>query len=156
MDLELGWLAGPRTAGAVVTTGVFDLLHRGHVDFLRGLAGTGRPVLVGVESDERVRAGKGPGRPINPVADRAAVLAELRSVAAVFAISGPARISGAEDYARLLAPLAPAVLGFTEGDPHRAAKIRGADLLGAEVVELRLLPERSTSHLLARLRATGP
>lgn len=153
MDLELEWLAGSHRTGAAVATGVFDLLHRGHVDFLRALAATGFPVLVGLESDERVRARKGAGRPLAPIDDRAAVLAELRSVSGVFAISGPAEINGADAYARLLSALAPAALGFTDGDPHRVAKVRGAEQLGAQVVEVPLLPGRSTSHLVARLRS---
>ena len=66
----------------VLTNGVFDILHRGHVTYLAQAASLGASLVVAVNSDESVRMlGKGPDRPINSENDRAAVLAALESTA---------------------------------------------------------------------------
>lgn len=68
----------------VFTNGVFDILHRGHVDYLEGAAELGRSLVVGVNSDASVKMlNKGPGRPVNKADDRAVVLAGLTSVSLV-------------------------------------------------------------------------
>jgi rfaE bifunctional protein nucleotidyltransferase chain/domain len=67
----------------VVTNGCFDLLHVGHVTYLETARKQGDALLVGVNGDKAVRELKGPDRPINEEADRAAVLAGLESVDAV-------------------------------------------------------------------------
>ena len=65
----------------VMTNGVFDLLHRGHVNYLERSSHLGRTLLVAVNSDLSVRMlGKSPNRPLNAVGDRAYVLAGLASV----------------------------------------------------------------------------
>jgi rfaE bifunctional protein nucleotidyltransferase chain/domain len=65
----------------VLTNGVFDILHRGHVTYLEQARAQGAALVVAVNSDRSVRQlGKGPDRPINPDADRAWVLAALQSV----------------------------------------------------------------------------
>lgn len=60
--------------------GCFDLLHVGHVRYLRGAAAEADHLVVGVNGDAAVRALKGPGRPVIPAADRAALVAALRGV----------------------------------------------------------------------------
>jgi D-beta-D-heptose 7-phosphate kinase/D-beta-D-heptose 1-phosphate adenosyltransferase len=67
----------------VFTNGVFDLLHPGHVRYLRQARGLGDALVVGVNSDRSVRANKGPDRPMTPEAERAEILAALESVDAV-------------------------------------------------------------------------
>ncbi|MFZ4709423.1 MAG: D-glycero-beta-D-manno-heptose 1-phosphate adenylyltransferase [Zwartia sp.] len=68
----------------VFTNGVFDILHRGHVTYLDEAAQLGAALVVGVNSDASAkRLGKGPDRPLNTAADRAALLAALESVTAV-------------------------------------------------------------------------
>ena len=65
----------------VFTNGVFDILHRGHVTYLAQARAQGASLLVAVNSDASVRRlGKGDDRPVNPLADRAAVLAALACV----------------------------------------------------------------------------
>ncbi|WP_067825545.1 adenylyltransferase/cytidyltransferase family protein [Actinomadura kijaniata] len=146
--LSAAW-AGARPSGRpVVVTGVFDLLHVGHVRYLAEVAARGLPVAVGIEDDERVRAWKGPTRPVNTAAERAEVMAALRSVAGVFVISGPPDAAGWRDYVGLLAPMEPAALAFTAGDPHTEAKRLGAEALGAEAWEFGLTEARSTSAML--------
>jgi rfaE bifunctional protein nucleotidyltransferase chain/domain len=68
----------------VFTNGVFDILHRGHVTYLAQARRLGASLVVGVNSDDSVkRLGKGDDRPLNPLADRMAVLAALESVSLV-------------------------------------------------------------------------
>jgi D-glycero-beta-D-manno-heptose 1-phosphate adenylyltransferase len=74
-----------RRAGAriVLTNGNFDLLHVGHVRYLRGARELGGKLVVAINSDESVRALKGEGRPIMPAEERAEIVAALADVDAV-------------------------------------------------------------------------
>jgi len=84
---ELGqWRHAARAARrkVVATNGCFDLLHAGHVTYLETARAQGDLLLVGVNGDDSVRQLKGAGRPLNPEADRALVIAALQSVDAVF------------------------------------------------------------------------
>ena len=68
----------------VFTNGVFDVLHRGHVNYLHEARKLGGSLVVAVNSDASARMlGKGPDRPLNKAEDRAAVLAGLASVSLV-------------------------------------------------------------------------
>ena len=66
----------------VLANGVFDLLHVGHVRYLRAARGEGDILVVGINSDSSTRARKGEGRPIMTERARAAVVAALTAVAA--------------------------------------------------------------------------
>jgi D-beta-D-heptose 7-phosphate kinase/D-beta-D-heptose 1-phosphate adenosyltransferase len=69
-----------QNARIVFTNGCFDVLHRGHIEYLNFCRQQGDLVIVGLNSDASVRVLKGPDRPINNQHDRAAVLAALESV----------------------------------------------------------------------------
>lgn len=71
----------------VFTNGCFDILHAGHVTYLNAAKQEGDILIVGVNSDESVSRLKGPGRPINSIADRMVVLAALASVDYVISFS---------------------------------------------------------------------
>ena len=64
----------------VLTNGVFDIVHAGHVAYLSAARDQGDLLVVALNSDRSTRAFKGPRRPIVPEADRAALLAALRPV----------------------------------------------------------------------------
>src|SRR5918992_91080 len=76
---------GLRAAGKRIafTNGVFDLLHPGHVRYLRAARAEADALIVGLNSDRSVRANKGPDRPITPENERAEILAALACVDAV-------------------------------------------------------------------------
>lgn len=140
-----------RAGGRVVfTNGCFDLLHRGHVEYLRQARNLGDYLIVGLNDDEAVRQLKGPGRPLMPEEDRAVVLAELRCVDAVVIFPGLT----AKD---LVAALRPEVYvkggdwGPGRKQPPEAAVVQS---YGGEVVYLPYWPGRSTSDLLAQIRAS--
>jgi D-glycero-beta-D-manno-heptose 1-phosphate adenylyltransferase len=152
--LTLSWLAPPPAGlpAPVVATGVFDLLHVGHIRFLRFARAGGAALVVGVEGDARAAARKGPGRPIVAAEERAELLAALAVVDAVFVVGGPPERRRAGDYVQLLAPLSPAALALTAGDPAEPGKREAARLLGADVVVAPLIEGRSTTRLVARAR----
>ena len=80
VDQALAFVAGERAQGRVVvfTNGVFDILHPGHIRYLRDARALGEVLIVGVNSDRSVRAlNKAPDRPINNQAERCEVLAAL-------------------------------------------------------------------------------
>ncbi len=81
-DEAAAWRAQQAAAGRIVvfTNGCFDLLHAGHVHYLAWARAQGDALVVGLNSDDSVRALKGGERPFSRFADRAAVLAALRSV----------------------------------------------------------------------------
>jgi len=134
----------------VLTNGVFDLLHRGHVTYLARARVLGASLVVAVNSDLSVRClGKGDDRPINSEDDRAAVLAALESVSlvTVFDESMPLPV---------LAVARPDV--YVKGGDYDMATVAEAQLarsLGARTVAIPFEFERSTSALLARVRGAG-
>jgi len=137
-------------AGAVVvfTNGCFDVLHPGHVRFLQQAKARGTVLVVGLNSDASVRAIKGPGRPLVPQEDRAAVIAALGCVDAVtiFEDATPAR---------LVAALGPEVL--VKGGDWPIEQIVGADEVlkrGGRVFSIPLVRGYSTNNLIARIAAT--
>jgi rfaE bifunctional protein nucleotidyltransferase chain/domain len=74
----------------VFTNGVFDVLHRGHVEYLAAARALGAALLVAVNSDTSARGlGKGPGRPLNGERDRLIVMAALESVSFVTLFDEP-------------------------------------------------------------------
>jgi rfaE bifunctional protein nucleotidyltransferase chain/domain len=81
-DDAVAWREAQRAAGrrVVFTNGCFDIVHAGHVQYLAWARAQGDALVLGLNSDASVRALKGPERPFVPFADRAAVLAALRSV----------------------------------------------------------------------------
>jgi cytidyltransferase-like protein len=147
-SLEAVWVKPCEQPGTAVVTGVFDILHVGHVRYLSSVAERGLPLVIGVEDDPRVRAWKGPSRPLNTAAERAEVLAALRCVSGVFIVSGPPEAHGPEDYIDLLAPMRPGALAHTAGDPHAGGRCAAAALLGAQCWELEMIPGRSTTRIV--------
>ena len=133
----------------VFTNGVFDLLHRGHVTYLARARAEGAALLVALNTDASARRlGKGRGRPLNPLADRAAVLAALESVSAVTWFD--------EDTPEaLLARCRPEVL-VKGGDwpVERIAGAAGVLARGGRVLSIAFEHERSTTALVQKIR--GP
>jgi rfaE bifunctional protein nucleotidyltransferase chain/domain len=81
-DDAVAWLQSVRGGGGrvVFTNGVFDLLHPGHLRYLRQARGLGDALIVGVNTDRSVRAIKGDARPVTPEHERAEILAALDCV----------------------------------------------------------------------------
>ena len=134
----------------VFTNGCFDVLHAGHVAYLREARSHGDVLVVGVNDDGSVRRLKGEGRPINPVEDRMTVLAALEMVDAVasFAEDTPLEIVQA---------VTPDVL--VKGEDWRDKGVVGREWVerhGGKVVLAKILPGRSTSVIVERMRGAPP
>ena len=128
----------------VFTNGCFDILHAGHVKLLAEARACGHLLAVGLNSDASVRRLKGPGRPVNALADRRAVLESIRYVDKVF-------VFGEDTPRELILALRPQVL--VKGADYRQSEIVGAaEVLswGGKIVRVELLPGRSTSALLEK------
>ena len=131
----------------VFTNGCFDLLHRGHVEYLCAARALGDCLAVGLNDDDGVRALKGRGRPLCPQGDRAALLAALECVSHVCIFSG-------ESVESLVAALAPDVL--VKGGDYAPAAIVGrehVEVRGGQVRALPLWPDVSTTQLIERIKA---
>jgi D-glycero-beta-D-manno-heptose 1-phosphate adenylyltransferase len=130
----------------VFTNGVYDLLHPGHLRYLRAARAEGDALVVGVNSDRSVRAIKGPGRPIHPEDERAELIAALACVdaAVVFDEDTPHEIVTA---------LQPDVL--VKGADWPADQIVGRDVVearGGRVVRVEVQPGHSSTKLIERMR----
>ncbi len=130
----------------VFTNGCFDILHAGHVRYLREARRLGDALVVGLNDDASVRRLKGPERPINPLHDRVEVLAALECVDLVIAF--------AEDTPQsLIEQVCPQVLA--KGADYAAKGVVGAEFVrsrGGEVQLIDLVPGRSTSAIVERIR----
>ena len=141
-------LAAWRAAGEriVFTNGVFDLLHRGHAEYLAKARALGERLVVGINSDSSVRRLKGPGRPIVAAADRAALLEALACVdlTVVFDDDTPAR---------LIEVVRPDAL--VKGGDWAVERIVGRELVesyGGRVLSIPLRAGCGTSALIQRIR----
>jgi len=104
----------------VLATGIFDLLHQEHLNFLKKAKAIGDLLLVGIESDFRVTQIKGPGRPVNPQTKRARSLTALPFVDHVFIL--PKNFSTPKDHDHLIGLIKPHILAISSHSPHQQAK----------------------------------
>lgn len=147
--------AAARRAGrrVVFTNGIFDLVHVGHLRYLRAARALGDLLVVGLNDDACTRRLKGPARPIVPQDERAELLAALEPVDRVV-------LFGEDTAAELVGLLRPAV--YVKGGDYAAAPgAAGKPLPEAEVVRayggevaiIPLVPDRSTSGIVERIIA---
>lgn len=131
----------------VFTNGCFDILHRGHVEYLAFARAQGDALVVGLNSDASVRRAKGPTRPVNPEMDRAFVLGSLRAVDFVVIFD--------EDEPRdLIGKILPDVLVKGKDWAHY---VSGRDIVEAHggcVVLAEMVEGRSTTATIARMQAS--
>jgi D-beta-D-heptose 7-phosphate kinase/D-beta-D-heptose 1-phosphate adenosyltransferase len=129
------------------TNGVFDLLHPGHVRYLRAARTLADALIVGINSDRSVRSNKGASRPVTPAAERAEIVAALDCVNAVV-------IFDEDTPHQIIAALKPDVL--VKGADWAADAIVGRDIVeacGGRVVRVPVEPGYSTTRILERIRS---
>jgi D-glycero-beta-D-manno-heptose 1-phosphate adenylyltransferase len=135
------------THPVVMTNGVFDVLHRGHVTYLAQAKALGASLVVALNSDASVRLlGKGNDRPINTEADRAAILAALESVDLVVIFEEKVPL-------RVIEAARPDI--YVKGGDYRIEDLPEAKLVatwGAKTVTVAFEHQRSTTALLKKIR----
>jgi rfaE bifunctional protein nucleotidyltransferase chain/domain len=126
----------------VFTNGVFDLLHRGHIEYLNSAQALGDILVIGLNDDASVERLKGPLRPILSITERAFLLANLKAVDAV--------VSFSEDTPRqLISTFLPDIL--VKGGDYSLDEIIGADEVianGGKVLPLQLVPGKSSTNII--------
>ena len=129
------------------TNGCFDILHAGHVTYLEKARQLGDVLVVGVNSDNSVRRIKGPDRPINPEEDRLKVISALQAVDYVTLFSEDTPL-------RLIQTLRPDTL--VKGADWKKDEIVGGREVqswGGKVKQIALVPGRSTTRVIEKLRS---
>ena len=129
----------------VFTNGVFDILHRGHVEYLTKAKSFGDVLIVGLNTDASVRRIKGGHRPIQKQQDRAAILLALRAVDYVV-------LFGEDTPDKLISMVKPDVL--VKGADWQLSEIAGADFVksyGGKVKRVKLSKGHSTSAIIKKL-----
>lgn len=132
----------------VLVGGCFDILHPGHIAFLKKAKALGDHLIILLESDQAVTKRKGQDRPINSAKHRAEAL--LKETPADTIIILPFPFNDA-DYDKLVSSLKPAIIATTKGDPYLHHKIRQAERVDGQVVEvIGRIPEHSTTAIITK------
>jgi rfaE bifunctional protein nucleotidyltransferase chain/domain len=126
----------------VFTNGCFDIIHRGHVEYLSKAKALGDALIVGVNTDRSVRSIKGPGRPIVEENDRAYILASIVPVDYVCLFDEDTPLN-------LIKRICPDVL--VKGADWNIENVVGKDIIekaGGHVATIEFIPNRSTSGII--------
>ena len=153
LNAALDWREQMRRAGrrVVLTNGVFDLLHTGHLYSLRQARALGDALIIALNADQSVRVLKGPSRPVQDETQRAYALGALECVDAVLLFGTP-RLT-----AEILA-LRPDI--YCKAGDYTLEKLNAEERAALETVRaniqfLPFLPGFSTTNLIARIKAAG-
>lgn len=130
----------------VTTNGCFDLLHVGHIRYLKAARELGDVLIVGLNSDASVRKLKGPERPVNSEDDRAEILASLDCVDYVSIFDE----NTADEFLKLIKPN----IYVKGGDyaPRDLPEAPTAESLGCEIRILQHVPGKSTTSLVEKMK----
>ena len=128
----------------VFTNGCFDILHRGHAEYLAFARAQGDALCVGLNSDASVRRNKGPSRPVNCQEDRAFVLGSLRAVDFVV-------IFDEDEPKDLIEKILPQVLVKGKDWAHYVSGREVVEAHGGRVVLAEMVEGRSTTGTIERL-----
>lgn len=153
LPAAIAWREQLRAAGrrVVLTNGVFDLLHTGHLYYLQQARQRGEALVIALNADASVRALKGPARPVQTEEQRAYALAALACVDAVVIFGTPRLVAEIE----ALRPDVYCKAGdytLEKLDPGERAAL---ERCGARIEFLPFLPGFSTTSLIARIKAAG-
>ncbi|MBL9189731.1 MAG: adenylyltransferase/cytidyltransferase family protein [Opitutaceae bacterium] len=149
----VAWRERQRAAGrrVVLTNGVFDLLHTGHLYYLQKARALGDALIIAINSDASVRALKGPSRPVQAEAHRAYALGALACVDAVLVFNTP-RLDAE---IRALQPDIYCKAGDYTLEKLDAGERAALQAAGARIEFMPFLAGFSTTQLIARIKAAG-
>jgi FAD synthetase len=130
----------------VLVGGCFDVLHPGHIIFLKKAKQQGDKLVVLLESDKKIKILKGVNRPVHNQEQRAFVLSALKFVDEVVLLPF---LEDFKDYDEIVAKIKPDIIAVTEGDLQVNYKKRSAQLSGAKLkIVTKRIGKFSTSNLL--------
>lgn len=130
----------------VFTNGCFDIIHRGHIEYLNQAKAIGKSLLIGLNSDASVTKLKGSGRPINKEFDRAFVLSNLKCVDAVVVFDEDTPYN-------LIKAVKPDFL--VKGGDWKEDQIVGSDVVksyGGKVFSLKYVDSYSTTNIIEKIK----
>jgi len=136
----------------VLVGGCFDILHYGHVYFLKKARTFGDFLVVALESDESIKKLKGSGRPIHNQNQRKEILESLNFVDKVIILKDE---MNDEDYIEMVKKIHPSVIATTKNDPVADKKLAQAKIVGARFIEIPKFRSHSTS-MIVKLMEEGP
>jgi rfaE bifunctional protein nucleotidyltransferase chain/domain len=131
----------------VFTNGCFDLLHKGHIEYLSKAADQGDILVVGMNSDDSVKRIKGDSRPVQDESSRALTLASLKMITVVVVFEEDTPYN-------LINEVKPDVL--VKGADYKEEDIVGADIVkdnGGEIVTINLTEGYSTTNIIDKIKA---
>jgi rfaE bifunctional protein nucleotidyltransferase chain/domain len=128
----------------ILVGGCFDLLHFGHISFLKEAKKMGDHLVVALESDESAARMKGPSRPIHTQKQREEMLLSLSCVDEVICLPP---MNTDQQYLDLVLQVKPTIIAITQGDPIKEKKLAHAKAIHATVVEIAKIHTPSTSQL---------
>ena len=129
----------------VLVGGCFDILHPGHIYFLKKSKELGDLLFVLLESDENIKRRKGTGRPINSQNNRSIVLSSQSFVDYVIPLEG---VTKDQDYDKLIVQIKPNVIVITKGDKNLSQRKRQCEIFGVRLELIEKLEGFSTSGLI--------
>jgi len=150
---RLKHLRGERSShlgGVILATGVFDILHSEHKKFLRAAKNLGGRLLVGVETDARVRKLKGLGRPVNSLPIRIKNLRQLEIADQVFSL--PKHFNNLNNFSNFIKKLRPDILAVSASTPNLSSKRLILKRFGGRVVVV--LPHNPNVSTTKMLKST--
>ncbi|MCU0453932.1 MAG: D-glycero-beta-D-manno-heptose 1-phosphate adenylyltransferase [Bacteroidetes bacterium] len=133
----------------VFTNGCFDIIHRGHVEYLAKAKAKGDVLVVGLNTDASVRRLKGPTRPVVMQDDRAIVMAAIGVVDLVCLFDEDTPLA-------LITAIVPDVL--VKGADWPIEKVVGREVVeaaGGQVQTIEFIPDRSTTSIIDRIRSSA-
>lgn len=133
-----------KTKKIVLVGGCFDLLHFGHIHFLKNAKKLGDVLVVALESDENIKRIKGVGRPFHNQNQRREILESLRFVDKVILLKDK---MDDKEYKLLVNKVRPSIIAVTKGDPILKKKEAQAEKIGAKVIEIAKIKTPSTSKI---------
>ena len=132
----------------VTTNGCFDLLHRGHVEYLEQARKLGDCLFVGINSDDSVKKLKGPGRPLNEASSRGTVLSALRCVDGVTVFDQDTPV----EWLKSLKPQIHAKGGDYK-EPHRLPEFAALKTWGGKLEIIPFVEGFSTTSIVSKMKS---
>jgi len=137
--------------GVLLVIGGFDVIHIGHIEYLRQSKQRGDMLFVGLENDETLRTNKGPTRPFNKLDHRLEVLSEFNSVDYVFGFEGVPTYNKGGVFVDRFRELNPSLLVSSSWDPTLEVKKRVAKEAGVKMLILEYPAQINSSTNLLKL-----